>query len=115
VGMAAGAGFYGAAGLSTGLSLAALWGLRRVRRRLISELRGLDMELVLQVGPDTGVQDILQALEEHAVSIQHVRIEPEGESRTVSLTLRLPPEARPEDLVATVGTLPGLRRAEWSR
>lgn len=115
VGMAAGAGFYGPAGLSTGLSLAALWGLRRVRRRLIAELRGVDMELVVEAGPETGVQDILRALEQHAVRIQHVRIEPEGESRTVSLTLRLPPEARPEDMVGTIGTLPGLRRVEWSR
>jgi putative Mg2+ transporter-C (MgtC) family protein len=115
VGMAAGAGFYGAAGLSTGLALVSLWGLKRVRRRFFEELRGLRAEMVVETGMELAVHDVLRVVAERRARVERVHVEQEEGHRTVTLGLRLEPGATPEDLAAALGAMPGLRRVEWSR
>lgn len=115
IGLSVGGGYYGGAGLATGLAIASLWGLKRVRRRLFRDLRGSQVELILRARPEMDLATVVQQLAALTVRIDRLRVEHEGTTRTISVGVHLPPERQPEEVVMAVGQLAGVRDAEWSR
>jgi putative Mg2+ transporter-C (MgtC) family protein len=112
IGVAAGAGWYGAAALSTGLAIGSLWGLRRVRRR-VEGLRPARSEVVLEITPGLEPADVLQALRGLSVEVRRLQVEQEEDSRTMTLLLRLPAGTSPPNVAAILGAMPGVRNVEW--
>ncbi len=115
IGLAVGGGFYGGAGLATGLAIVSLWGLKRVRRRLLRDLRGSHVELVVHADTDMDIEAVVERLSLLAVRVDHVRVEREDGTRTISVGALLPPERQPQEVVLAMGRLPGVRDAEWTR
>lgn len=115
IGVAAGGGFYAGAGLSTALAILALWGLRLVRRRLLEDLRGSQVELTLRARPEMDLAALVQAFSGLAVQVERLRVDLDDHARTITVGVQLPAERRAEEVVLAVGQVPGVRDVEWSR
>jgi putative Mg2+ transporter-C (MgtC) family protein len=115
IGMAAAAGFYGATAVTAALAVASLWGLKRVRRQLVRELRGSHLELTARVDAEVDLTGVVQRLGSAAERVNHIHVETGGSPRTITVGLRLPVGEAPEEMAARVGAMPGVRDVEWSR
>lgn len=117
IGLAVALGEYTAALVTTAVTLAALWGLRRVRPRLVAGLKPEHEEFVLEVEPSLELERLVRVVSEGGLRIDHLRVEgeePEG-LRHVRLALVLPPGARPEETAALLARTPGIRNVDWTR
>jgi len=115
IGLAAGAGFYAGAAVTAVLAIAALWGLKRVSRRLIEDLRGSQVELSLKTGAEMELAALVETLGRLAVSVERLRVDREGGARTITVGVQLPADRRAEEVVHAVGQVPGVSQVEWSR
>jgi putative Mg2+ transporter-C (MgtC) family protein len=115
VGMAAGAGFYGPAGLTAGLTIASLYGLKQVRRRFFQERRGVTTELSVETSMDIDLAEVLRAIDQLGGRVERLHVEQEEDSRTLRLLLRTPGDRRGEDLATALARVAGIRDVEWSR
>jgi len=115
IGLAAGGGFYAGAAVSAALAIAALWGLKRVSRRLLTDLRGSQVELIVQAAADTELSTLVQTLAGLRVAVDRLRVERGGITSTITAGVQLPGDRRPEEVVLAVGQVPGVSQVEWSR
>jgi putative Mg2+ transporter-C (MgtC) family protein len=90
IGMAAGAGYYSAALIGTGLVLVGLGPVRRLEGS--SALRGLRQGRVLEVDlkPEHPIGHVLDALEERRARVNRVELEDEDDRRQLRLEVDLP-------------------------
>src|SRR5919109_1009277 len=94
IGMAAGAGYYFGALVTTGLVLPALVLFRRLRGPLISRLRTDYVLMELELQPDADPARVLAILTGAGVRVQALSTEIEADREGAKLELRTPPELR---------------------
>jgi putative Mg2+ transporter-C (MgtC) family protein len=115
IGTAVGLGGYLIAGVTTGTTLLALFGLRPLRSRLVRGLKKEHEEFMVEAGPDIELEDLVRALGEAGLRIDHFRVEDEEDFRQIVLFLTLPPNRRPSEAVALIAKVPGVRNVDWTR
>jgi putative Mg2+ transporter-C (MgtC) family protein len=112
IGMAAGAGYYFGAVVTTVLVLIALVGFRRLRPTLISRLRSDFVLLELDLGGDAQINDVFAILARHGASVEGMESARDGDDQAVRLELLVPPRVEFEAAMEEIRALSGLNRAE---
>lgn len=115
VGMAAALGAYLVAGVTTAITVIALWGLKRMRGLLVRGLKPEHEGFILEVEPQLRLEQLVGRIDEAGFQIEHVRVEEEEGNRVISLFLRLPPGTGPEEALALLTRTPGVRNVDWTR
>jgi len=108
IGMAAGAGWYGAAVATTILTIFALWPLRIMAYRIIARIKPEDHRVVVELKDGTPVAPLLRDLHE---DIRLLEISAQVDRRIVTLELRHIDEA----LVARLSELDYVIAVRWRR
>jgi putative Mg2+ transporter-C (MgtC) family protein len=111
IGIASGAGYYGGAVITTGITLLALWPLRLVAYDLVERLRPEERRVLVHLGLETSVSQLLAELEREQGHVESVQVENELDRRIVTLTLDRPTE----QLVATLSDLEFVKGVQWRR
>lgn len=115
IGMAAGAGYYSAAVITTVLVLLSLWPLRILAQRLFGRLRPAEGRLLVELGPGQSPASLLTVLEGAGARVTSLEVEDEDDRRNVVLHLRFPKETEPAGVVATLTELDDVFGVRWSR
>jgi putative Mg2+ transporter-C (MgtC) family protein len=115
IGMAAAFGAYLLSLTTAALTLVALFGLRPFRSWMVRGLKKEREELVLDVGPELELEDLVRDVRKAGLEIDHLRVDEEDGNRIVRLFVVVPPGSRTEDAVDEVTRLPGVRNVDWNR
>ncbi len=107
IGIAAGAGYWSGAVITTALTIFALWPLRLGAYYVFERLRPEERDLIVELRPDASVSTLLKELETRHARVEAIQVDDLGERRTVTLTLdtpskRLVPELSDLDYVLGV-------------
>jgi putative Mg2+ transporter-C (MgtC) family protein len=97
------------------ITLAALAGLRPLRR--VVRRYGTERdEFTIDARKDVNLDDLLERVRESGGSVMEFRVsEDEEEARTIQLAVRLSRNADPADLVARLAHVPNVRNVDWNR
>jgi putative Mg2+ transporter-C (MgtC) family protein len=114
VGLAAGAGYYSAAVITTALVLIALYPLRIVAYRILRRFRPEDGRLLVElpVGQPPGA--VIDELERIGARIDSMEVTQEGDRRRLELDLALPRDTLPARLVASIADVEHVAEVRWS-
>jgi putative Mg2+ transporter-C (MgtC) family protein len=117
IGTAVGLGGYLIAGVTTLTTILALFGLKPLRSRLVQGLKKEHEEFLVEASIDLHVEDLVNAVASERMQIEHLRIEdePEDNVRNIVLFVSLPPDRRPEDALAVLTRIQGVRNVDWTR
>jgi putative Mg2+ transporter-C (MgtC) family protein len=98
IGIAAGAGYWSGAVITTVLTIFALWPLRIMAIHVFERVRPEERDLIVELRPDASVAQLLEALESERARIEEIRVDDESGRRVVTLTLDTPSERLVPDL-----------------
>ena len=112
IGMAAGAGYYFGAVVSTVIILATLIGFRRLRPLVMSTLRTDFVLLDLTMDREGEVGAVVTALARYGVQIDGIATEREGDVQAFRLELLIPPNVDLGPAFDEIKSLPNVREAE---
>jgi putative Mg2+ transporter-C (MgtC) family protein len=117
IGLAAALGAYLTAAVTGGITLVALWGLKRIRPLLVRGLKEEHEELVLDVEHSLQLDYLVRALGREGITVDRLSVEEEEQegSRQIVLFVKLPPGVRPEHAVSFIDNMPGVRNVDWTR
>ena len=115
IGLAVGAGAYLISAVTTAITLLALLALKPLRTKLVRGLKKEHEEFLIEVDPQLEIEGLVHDLGEEGVRIDHFRVEEDDGVRQVVVFMTLPPDRRPEDLVAALTQWPGVRNVDWTR
>ena len=114
IGMASGAGYYGAAVVGTLIVLLSLWPLRIVAHRALVRLRPEEGRLLLQLPAGASAVPVLAELERGRIRVDSIELEDRDTERTLVVGLRAPERERAAEVVERLTALEGVRRVEWT-
>ena len=114
IGMAAGAGYYTAAAVTTAVVVFTLWPLRIAAYRLFSRVRGEQGRLIVDIPHRASAAALLGALEEAGAVTRSLEFDEEEGRRRVAIAVELPGRATPSSLVATLMEREEVLAAEWA-
>jgi putative Mg2+ transporter-C (MgtC) family protein len=113
IGLAAGAGYYSAAIITTLVVLLSLWPLRLAAYRLVVRVRPEEGRLMVELASGESAAPLLVELERSA-RVDGLEIEDTGDRRTVVASLHFAEGQDPGALVERVSGLDGVERVGWS-
>jgi len=114
IGLAAGAGYYSAAVVTTVLVLVSLWPLRILAYRIFLRYRPERERLLVDLAPGRSAAPVLAAVEEAGGRIESFAVTGDDERRSVALEVDLPEEAR-LSTTSAVSELDGVRGIRWGQ
>src|SRR6266496_3362467 len=100
IGLAAGAGYYSAAAITTLLVIVSLWPLRILTHRVMSRFRAETDRLIAQLPAGESPAPLIQELESQGAQLRALEIGHEADRRTVLLDVTLPPRSDAPAIVA---------------
>jgi putative Mg2+ transporter-C (MgtC) family protein len=114
IGIAAGAGYYSGALITTAIVLFSLYPLRIAAYRVLIRFRPEDARLLveLRLGASPGM--VLDEVERAGVHIESVDVSQEGDRRRLALDVRIPPELNPARIVARIAEVEHVAEVRWS-
>ena len=112
IGLASGAGYYGAAVVTTVLVIVSLWPLRILARRIFVRFRPERERLVVDLEPGRSPAPVLEAVERAGSRVESLTVVGDEERRSIALDVDLPQEARAE-AASVVSGLEGVRGLRW--
>lgn len=114
IGMAAGAGYYGGAVLTTAVVLVSLWPLRILARMGTSRFGAQKSTLVAQLAAGASPGPLLDEVERLGARVKAVEIGHEGDRRTLLLDVTMPPQTDAPRVIAQVGDLDNVLEVRWN-
>ena len=114
IGLAAGAGYYSAAVVTTVLVLVSLWPLRILAYRIFLRYRPERERLLVDLAPGRSAAPVLAAVEEAGGRIESLAVTGDDEGRSVALEVDLTEEAR-LSTTSAVSELDGVRGIRWGQ
>jgi len=114
VGLAAGAGYYSGAVITTAIVLIALWPLRLVAYRILSRFRPEDGRLLVELPSGAPLGDVIDEIERAGAGITAVEVSQEGDRRRLELDLALPRTVSAPHLVARIADVPDVADVRWA-
>jgi putative Mg2+ transporter-C (MgtC) family protein len=114
VGLAAGAGYYSAAVITSALVLIALYPLRIVAYRILRQFRPHVGHLLVDLPAGQGPGAVVDELERAGVRIEAMEVNSEGTGRQVSFELELPQGAAEPRIVARLAELEEVAGVRWA-
>jgi putative Mg2+ transporter-C (MgtC) family protein len=113
IGIAAGAGYYSAAVVTTIVVLVSLWPLRIVAHRFFERIRPGELRLEVELQPSESPSVLLESLESRGVAVRAFEVEDARDRRRVALDVRLA-EGRPEMVTAELMRLEQVLGVRWA-
>jgi putative Mg2+ transporter-C (MgtC) family protein len=112
IGMAAGAGYYSAAILTTAVVLVSLWPLRVLAFKLFTRLRPEERPLEIELASGASAQPLLAAVEELGAEVESFQLEQSRDGRLVVLRAAFPEGAA--KALTRLADLEDVRAVRWS-
>jgi putative Mg2+ transporter-C (MgtC) family protein len=113
VGLAAGAGYYSAAVITTAVVLVALWPLRLLAYRILRRYRVDDGRLLVELPAGTAPGELIDEVERSGARITSIEVSQEGDRRRLELDLALPRDLAAPRLVARIADVPSVVDVRW--
>ena len=114
LGMAAGAGYYSAAVITTALVLFALYPLRIGAYRLLRRFRPEDRRLLVELPSGVSPAPVIGELERLGARLVSLTVSQEGDRRRLDLDLALPAGTATPALVTRIADLPHVVEVQWA-
>jgi putative Mg2+ transporter-C (MgtC) family protein len=114
VGMAAGAGYYSVALITTGLVLIALYPLRIIAYRMLIRFRPEDGRLLVEIPAGQPPGQLIDELERIGARIESLVVSQEGDRRRLELDVALPRDTRAAGVVARIADLEDVAEVRWT-
>jgi putative Mg2+ transporter-C (MgtC) family protein len=114
IGMAAGAGYYPAAVITTVLVLFSLWPLRIAAFRVSERFRPEEGRLAVELGAGATTVSVLEAVEQAGAQVSSLEFEEEGDTRRVDLRVRLASGLSAAALIDALAQAEDVRGARWN-
>jgi putative Mg2+ transporter-C (MgtC) family protein len=112
IGMAAGAGYYSAAILTTAVVLISLWPLRVLAFKIFTRLRPEERPLEIELASGASAQPLLAAVEELGAEVESFQLEQSRDGRLVVLRAAFPEGAA--KALTRLADLEDVRAVRWS-
>jgi putative Mg2+ transporter-C (MgtC) family protein len=113
VGMAAGAGYYSAAVITTGVVLVALWPLRILAYRIVPRFRDAGGRLLVALPAGESPGAVVDAVEGAGARIGSIDLSQEGGHRRLVLEVALPRDTPATQVVARVADIELVHEVRW--
>lgn len=113
IGLAAGAGYYSAALITTLVVLFSLWPLRILAYRVLE--RPHERRLSVQLGPEGTPSGVVEALERMGVRVEQFEVGEEGGLQMIALQVDLPRGVLPELVIRRLLMVERVRMARWGQ
>jgi putative Mg2+ transporter-C (MgtC) family protein len=113
VGLAAGAGYYSGAVITTAVVLLALWPLRLVAYHMLRRLRPDEGRLLVELPAGTAPGNVIDEVTRAGVRISSIAVAQEGDRRRLELDVVLSQEVTAPHLVARVADVPDVADVRW--
>jgi putative Mg2+ transporter-C (MgtC) family protein len=113
IGLAAGAGYWDAAVITTGLVLLFLWPLRAVAYRGLVRMRPEEGRLAVDLEQGASAVPVLTVLEELAADVDNVEFEGSPDQRSLSIAVRFPSREQAHEASDRIAALASVRRLQW--
>jgi putative Mg2+ transporter-C (MgtC) family protein len=114
IGMAAGAGYYGGAVITTGVVLISLWPLRILAKMGTSRFRPQTSMLSAQLPSGASPGPLIDQVERLGGRVKSVEISHEADRRSVLLEVTMPPRVDPPRVISEVGDLDDVLEVRWT-
>lgn len=114
VGLAAGAGYYSAAVITTALVLLALYPLRILAYHLIRRFRPEGGRLLVELPAGQGSGSVIDQVERAGARIERIEVSSEGNRRRLELDVVLPRDTAAASLVGRVADVEDVAEVRWS-
>jgi putative Mg2+ transporter-C (MgtC) family protein len=114
VGLAAGAGYYSGAVITTALVLLALWPLRILAFRILRRFRADDGRLLVELPVGTGPGEVIDEIERAGARVTAMSVSQEGDRRRLELDLALPNTVPAPRLVARIADVENVADVRWA-
>ncbi len=114
IGMAAGAGYYSAATITTAVALVSLGPLRVAAYKIVRLRRGEVGQVLIQLPTGQSPAGVVDAIERTGGRIESMEVTQEADRRNVNLFVELRPPHRSPDLVVAVADVDGVLEVRWS-
>ena len=113
IGLAAGAGYYSAAVITTAVALVALGPLRTLGHRFILRFRRASGLLLVQLPAGQSPSGVIDAVDP-AAHIETIEIRQEGDRRTLELTVDVPRPEQARELVSKLADVEHVLEVRWA-
>jgi putative Mg2+ transporter-C (MgtC) family protein len=113
IGLAAGAGYYSGALITTGVVLLALWPLRVIAYQILRRFRPEDGRLLVELPVGESAGGVIDEVERAGARLQSIEVSQEGDRRRLQLDVALPPGTGIPSLVARVADLAHVAEVRW--
>jgi putative Mg2+ transporter-C (MgtC) family protein len=114
IGMAAGAGYYAAAVITTILVLFSLWPLRIVARPVLGRFRPEEGRLAVELPAGASAVSVLEAVEGAGAAVRSLEFEEEGDTRRVDMRVRIERGRGAAELIDALSRRQEIRGARWN-
>jgi putative Mg2+ transporter-C (MgtC) family protein len=114
IGIAAGAGYYSGALITTAIVLLSLYPLRIVAYRVLIRFRPENARLLVELPLGASPGTVLDEVERAGMQIESVDVSQEGDRRRLALDVRTPPELNPARVVARIAEVEHVAEVRWS-
>jgi putative Mg2+ transporter-C (MgtC) family protein len=114
VGLAAGAGYYSAAVITTALVLIALYPLRILAYQILRRFRVEDGRLLVELPAGTPPGGVIDEIERAGARINSVDVSQEGDRRRLELDVVLPRDLPAPRLVARIADVENVAEVRWA-
>ena len=116
VGTAVGLGFYYGAAITAAVSVAALFGLKRVERSLLRRLKPGRYEFVIDADPELSINDLNGLFDAHDGRVQEMKMETQDSGhRHFVMHVKLPAKVSPQQMQESLLEMDGVTNVDWSR
>lgn len=114
VGLAAGAGYYSAALITTAIVLFALWPLRTGAYLVLKRFRTEDGRLLIELPTGIRPGEVIDEIEKSGARISAIEVSREGDRRRLEVDVILPRTVAAPHLVTRVADVPDVADVRWS-
>jgi putative Mg2+ transporter-C (MgtC) family protein len=114
IGMAAGAGYYPAAVITTVLVLVTLWPLRLLAFRISNRFGHDEGRLVIELPAGASAASLLGVVEDAGANVRSLAFEDEGETRRVDMQLRIGSGRTAAALLDALNSAQNVKAARWN-
>jgi putative Mg2+ transporter-C (MgtC) family protein len=114
IGLAAGAGYYSGAVITTGLVLVSLWPLRIVAYKTLRRFRAPGGRLLVELHAGASPGAVVDEVERFGVRIETIEVSQEGDRRRLELDVELPKATQPAAVVARVADVDDVVEVRWN-
>ena len=115
IGLAAGAGYWSGAVITTGLVLVLLWPVRSAAQRAFVRFRPEEGRLGVDLDEGASAVPVLGALEELGARVDSVEFHDSGDGRILAVAVHFRSRSQAHEATERIGGLTGVRRLEWIR